>query len=65
MPGDFKVRVQSRGDRSVSAESRNFLIDDEHRARCVRNAILLLGLPLHMKLPYPILRTIAMLAANS
>ena len=40
------------------------LIDDEHRERCVRYALLLLGLPREWQLPYAILRKIAVAAAT-
>ena len=56
--------VVSKGGSAVTAASDTFLIDDEHRARCVLYATLLLGLPAHLRLPYPILRRIAMQAAT-
>ena len=64
-PGnDYFVAVKSHANNEVSAKSGAFTIDDDHRERCVRIATLLLGLPLHLRLPYPILRKVAMSAAT-
>jgi len=63
VPGMYKLRVESSAVSAVHAEMA-IRVDDEHRARCVRYARLLLGLPPQHKLPYPILRKVAMLAAT-
>ena len=63
-PGQYVVRVQSRVDRSVFADSAEFTADDEHRERCVRYALLLLGLPSACKLPYALIRKVAVAAAT-
>ena len=63
-PGKYKLSVHSSSDSSVFAESPAFMIDDEHRERCVRYALLLLGLPPKCSLPYAIVRQIAVAAAT-
>ena len=60
----YRVEVESSVNDGASARSGAFTIDDEHRERCVQIAMLLLGLPLHLRLPYPILRQVCMLAAT-
>ena len=63
-PGQYVVRVESRVNRSVFADSAEFTVDDEHRERCVRYALLLLGLPSACKLPYALIRKVAVAAAT-
>ena len=63
-PGECCVQVTSAGSRDVEASSSMFTVDDEHRERCVRYALLLLGLPPPQKLPYAIVRKIAVEAAT-
>lgn len=63
-PGKYVLRVVSSADIRVCAHSTEFTIDDEHRERCVRYGLLLLGLPPAWKLPYPIIRQIAVAAAT-
>ena len=63
-PGKYRLKVQSAADNSISATSRPITIDDEHRERCVRSALHLLGLPPSCRLPYAIIRKIAVLAAT-
>ena len=64
-PGnDYYIAVKSSANNDCSAKSGAFTIDDDHRERCVRIATLLLGLPLHLRLPYPILRKVVMSAAT-
>jgi len=66
-PGKYHLEVVSsyKGacNREVAAESAAFTIDDEHRERCVRIGLLLLGLPPQFRLPYAIIRKIAVEAA--
>ena len=63
-PGQYIVRVDSAVNSSVIADSAEFTVDDEHRERCVRYALLLLGLPAACKLPYVLIRKIAVAAAT-
>ena len=63
-PGQYVVRIESRVNRSVFADSAEFTVDDEHRERCVRYALLLLGLPSAYKLPYALIRKVAVAAAT-
>ena len=62
-PGKYHLEVQSTYNREVTAQSADFTIDDEHRERCVRIGLLLLGLPPQFRLPYAIVRKIAVEAA--
>ena len=62
-PGKYHLKVQSTYNREVDAQSADFTIDDEHRERCVRIGLLLLGLPPQFRLPYAIVRKIAVEAA--
>merc|ERR1711935_220616 len=62
-PGKYHLEVESSYNREVAAESAAFTIDDEHRERCVRIGLLLLGLPPQFRLPYAIIRKIAVEAA--
>ena len=62
-PGKYHLEVQSTYNREVAAQSADFTIDDEHRERCVRIGLLLLGLPPQFRLPYAIVRKIAVEAA--
>ena len=61
---DYRIDVHSASDMYLSGQTSRFTIDDEHRARCVQIATALLGLPPHLRLPYPILRSICMQAAT-
>ena len=63
-PGQYVVRIESRVNSFVFADSAKFTIDDEHRERCVRYALLLLGLPSACKLPYALIRKVAVAAAT-
>ena len=63
-PGEYCVNVESAINPGVCAKSNTFTCDDEHRERCVRYALLLLGLPPTQKLPYAIVRKIAVEAAT-
>ena len=62
-PGKYYLEIQSSFNREVAAQSAEFTIDDEHRERCVRIGLLLLGLPPRFRLPYAIVRKIAVEAA--
>ena len=62
-PGKYHLEVQSTYNREVATQSADFTIDDEHRERCVRIGLLLLGLPPQFRLPYAIVRKIAVEAA--
>ena len=63
-PGQYIVRIDSSVNSSVIADSAEFTVDDEHRERCVRYALLLLGLPSAYKLPYALIRKVAVVAAT-
>ena len=63
-PGQYIVRIDSSVNSSVIADSAEFTVDDEHRERCVRYALLLLGLPTAFKLPYALIRKVAVAAAT-
>lgn len=63
-PGLYQVRVESKVNIDAFALSKPFTIDDEHRERCVRYALLLLALPPQQRLPYAIVRKIAVVAAT-
>ena len=63
-PGQYIVRIHSSVNYSVIADSAEFTVDDEHRERCVRYALLLLGLPAACKLPYALIRKVAVAAAT-
>ena len=63
-PGQYVVRIESRVNSSVFADSAKFTVDDEHRERCVRYALLLLALPSACKLPYALIRKVAVAAAT-
>ena len=63
-PGQHVVRIESKVNRHVLADSAEFTVDDEHRERCVRYALLLLGLPTACKLPYALIRKVAVAAAT-
>ena len=63
-PGQYVVRIESSVNGAVIADSAEFTIDDEHRERCVRYALLLLGLPSACKLPYALIRKVAVAAAT-
>jgi len=63
-PRQYVVRVESSVNRHVFADSAEFTVDDEHRERCVRYALLLLGLPSACKLPYALIRKVAVAAAT-
>ena len=63
MPGKYYLEIKSSSNREVAAQSAEFTIDDEHRERCVRIGLLLLGLPPRFRLPYAIVRKIAVEAA--
>jgi len=64
VPGSYRVRVESTAADAVHALSGGVQIDDEHRERCLKYGTLLLGLPPRYKLPYAILRKVAVLAAT-
>jgi len=64
-PGTYQIEVESEASMFVSARSGPVEVDDEHRERCVKCALLLLGLPPRFRLPYPILRKISMLVATT
>ena len=63
-PRQYVVRVESSVNRHVFADSAEFTVDDEHRERCVRYALLLLGLPSAYRLPYALIRKVAVAAAT-
>ena len=63
-PRQYVVRIESSVNRHVFADSAEFTVDDEHRERCVRYALLLLGLPSACKLPYALIRKVAVAAAT-
>ena len=63
-PRQYVVRVESSVNRHVFADSAEFTVDDEHRERCVRYALLLLGLPSACRLPYALIRKVAVAAAT-
>ena len=63
-PGQYIVRIDSSVNSSVIADSAEFTVDDEHRERCVRYALLLLGLPMACKLPFALIRKVAVAAAT-
>ena len=63
-PRQYVVRIESSVNRRVFADSAKFTVDDEHRERCVRYALLLLGLPSVCKLPYALIRKVAVAAAT-
>ena len=63
-PGQYIVRIDSSVNSSVIADSAEFTIDDEHRERCVRYALLLLGLPSACRLPYALIRKVAPLSRS-
>ena len=63
-PGQYIVRIDSSVNSSVIADSAEFTVDDEHRERCVQCALLLLGLPSAYKLPYALIRKVAVAAAT-
>lgn len=63
-PGTYHVRIQSSSTRKVMASSADILIDDEHRERCVRYALGLLGLRRPRRLPYSVVKKIAVMAAT-
>jgi hypothetical protein len=62
--GRYRAHVRSWANDSVFSSSAAFLIDDEHRERCVKYATLLLGLPQRSKLPYSLKRKIAVETAT-
>ena len=64
VPGEYQLQVESSAARVAVKGQAAVRVDDEHRARCVMYARLLLGLPPRSKLPYPVLRKVAMLAAT-
>ena len=63
-PRQYVVRIESSVNRRVFADSAKFTVDDEHRERCVRYALLLLGLPSAYRLPYALIRKVAVAAAT-
>ena len=63
-PGTYHVRIQSSSTRKVMASSADILIDDDHRERCVQYALGLLGLRRPRRLPYSVLKKIAVMAAT-
>ena len=65
VPGNYRVHIQSSTTDKACANSEAIIIDDEHRERCVRYALGLLGLPHAVALPYQILRKIAVMAASA
>ena len=65
VPGNYRVHVVSSTTVKACANSEAITIDDEHRERCVRCALGLLGLPHTIALPYQILRKIAVMAASA
>jgi hypothetical protein len=62
-PGEYFFEVRSCADNTVKASS-SFIIDDEHRDRCVEVALLLLGLPPRLRLPYSLLLRIAIMSQS-
>ena len=64
-PGKYELELKSSKNRAVTAKSAKFTVDDEHRERCVRIGLLLLGLPPQYRLPYGIIRKIAVEAATT
>ena len=59
-----RLRAPPPTDRSLlAAQSAEFTIDDEHRERCIRFGLLMLGLPPRFRLPCAIVRKIAVEAA--
>ena len=65
VPGNYRVHVVSSTADEACDNSEAITIDDEHRERCVRYALGLLGLPHAVALPYQILRKIAVMAASA
>jgi len=65
LPGQYFLRITSAANDDVTADSTDFTIDDEHRERCVRYGMLLLGLPSSHRLPYTLIRRIAVAAAST
>ena len=65
VPGSYRAHTVSSTTDKVCANSEVITIDDEHRERCVRYALGLLGLPHAVALPYQILRKIAVMAASA
>ena len=63
-PRQYVVRIESSVNCHVFADSAKVTVDDEHRERCVRYALLLLGLPSACKLPYALIRKVAVAAAT-
>ena len=63
-PGTYHVRIQSSSTRKVMASSADILIDDDHRERCVQYALGLLGLRRPRRLPYSVVKKIAVMAAT-
>lgn len=63
-PGTYHVEVLSSSARPIKASSADFLIDDDHRERCVRYALGLLGLRRPRRLPYSVVKKIAVMAAT-
>ena len=59
-PGGYYVRVVSCASRDVTGRSAQIQIDDEHRTRCVRYALALLGL----RLPHALLKKIVVMAVS-
>ena len=63
-PGTYHVEVLSSSARPIKASSADILIDDDHRERCVRYALGLLGLRRPRRLPYSVVKKIAVMAAT-
>ena len=61
-PGEYFVKVRSSTNAAANAISDAVIVDDVRRDRCVTIGVLLLGLPQPIKLPYPLLRRIAILS---
>ena len=61
-PGEYFFQVESKANTAVKSVSDAVIVDDARRHRCVAIGVLLLGLPQPLKLPYPLLRRIAILS---
>ena len=60
----YHIKIESSSSSEVKASSADILIDDEHRERCVRYALGLLGLRRPRRLPYSVVKKIAVMAAT-
>lgn len=63
-PGAYSVLIESNSSRRIKASSADILVDDDHRERCVQYALGLLGLRRPRRLPYSVVKKIAVMAAT-